>query len=252
MYLTTSDKIVPHERDTLGAKKGMSYQAWVESKDGGKTWSKPAPLFGTRLRDFPVIEASVTDATSAVKAEKLLAAGGTKGPGNHNQNLGWALPVGASDPSISGGVRLFIISGQTLLKPKGSGFPGDVGNEPNYNVGIVSFKDIGNLDAPWTHVVATDNQVLKLPDSTIQAWQHQYGALPGTSVRAVTYTERTKTGTGANESLVISISTDTGKHFNHFARFDAARLGIGKLDSSLVFVASPCLYRDAKGDILLM
>jgi hypothetical protein len=249
MYLTTSPEIAPDDPENLADTKGRDYQAWIESKDGGATWSKPAPLFGKKLADFPTVNASSKNGDGRMISGKVAAAGGTEALGNHSQTLAWAVSTGF-DPAIAGGVRLFIMSALSPVTPKESPFPPGFWDDRKNNVGILSFKDIGNLTAPWTHVVASRDLVQERAGVVTEAWQHQYSALPGTSVRAVSYVDKTREQKTSHDSLVVSVSIDTGKHFDRFARFEQRDLGI-ETPASVVFVASPCLYKDPKGDVFI-
>ncbi|GAB4526121.1 MAG: hypothetical protein Tsb0019_28240 [Roseibium sp.] len=59
-YLTTDPAMAV--RDLVGSlPKGRAYPAWLESLDGGQTWSDPKPLFGVNSDDFPTVRIGAGD-----------------------------------------------------------------------------------------------------------------------------------------------------------------------------------------------
>jgi hypothetical protein len=53
-------------------RRGRTYPAWVESLDGGRTWSQPRPLFGLTSAAFPRVSVETTEGAFA---EHRLAGG---------------------------------------------------------------------------------------------------------------------------------------------------------------------------------
>lgn len=89
------------------------------------------------------------------------------------------------------------------------------------------------------------------PGASPTEWLYQYGALPGTPLRAVAYIERgINEGATAEETVVVGASTDTGKTFPHFVRYKASDFGLPR-DAHLVMRSSQCLWRDQDGSVSL-
>jgi hypothetical protein len=266
-YLTTNPKIVPEDVPS----NGQAYPAWVESNDGGETWSKPAPLFGRTADDFPTVKIKI--ASSTYHESRL--AGGTRLPNspilnwNSHKRDGRAFLVDedktlAQDVSPSPS-RVTLeeldqrLGGTTFVQTSMMAL--DVGGS-NGEVSIVSFRPI-EKDAKWTHVIA-NNMLVDEPKgielSEVNAAskfksltsQFQYSALIDTPVRATIYKEHDKdTGT---TRLIASVSTDTGKNFKQHLSFteeQLTKLGIKSFDSTTVFAASQCLFENRNGDVFV-
>lgn len=82
-YQTTNSAMAPTDVPAA-TRNGRTYPAWVESLDGGQTWSKPQPLFGLTSAAFPTI--GVETAEGALAMHRL--AGGSNLP--NSPILNWA------------------------------------------------------------------------------------------------------------------------------------------------------------------
>ena len=261
-YLTTNPTFAPVD---VANKDGSmrSYPAWIESMDGGQTWSAPKPLFGSKSADYPLVEVQAASG----QYDNLRLSGGTTQPNSPILNWGGinARSAGGSrdassskaddDKSVSAapvttgvgevGPDDGITFVQTSMMASGS-----VGR--NGEVSIVSFRQI-QPNAKWTHVIANnrlsdsnrDNETSTMDAPTSH---FQYSALIDTPVRATTYKE----ADNGDPRLVVAVSTDTGKVFNHHVSFSAnalSELGVKGFDATAVFSASQCLFEDRDGDV---
>jgi hypothetical protein len=241
--------------------------AWIESMDGGESWSAPKPMFGLTSADYPVVKVK----TQPGMYNNLRLAGGTTQPNSPILNWGGIDTLndsGSRDASDSGAAEDKSLSAAEMPHSEHAGVA-DVGPDDDITfvqtsmmgtnsagrkgeVSIVSFRQI-KPNAPWTHVIANN----KLSDSKqnaetsklgVSTSHFQYCALIDTPVRATTYKE---SGNGTPR-LVVAVSTDTGKVFNRHASFspDAlSKLGIVGFDGSVIFSASRCLFEDRNGDV---
>lgn len=225
-YLTRNPAFLPAQ-----AAADRGYPAWLESWDGGKTWTAPAALFGSAIGDFPKAEEAVR-VEERSSAEPLFAAGGARVAGN---SLAWAEDVI--------GARIFITTEQGLVTREGRQ-PG----EARPTVGVVSFKDLSDgPEARWQSVIASEYiQHVTDPDRGRRT-NFQYSALPGSSIRAVAYLEEGARDGGA---ITVSVSLNTGRSFDRFVKVDSARLGL-KSGDPLHFTTSTCLLVRSGGDVYL-
>lgn len=246
MYLSRSARFAP---EGLESGPEREYQVWMESRDGGQTWSDPTPLFGRTLADFPRIPTVEVDAAGRRVTREAVVGGGSPGSREHSQALAWG-------PTPSEKV-IFVMSSLRPLRPDGRTVTDAAGA-----VGVVSFKPLAPGGA-WTHVVA--NRALTLDSAApaqpagpgdarfapagARAELHQYSALPETPFRAVTYVESDR---GGGTRLVVVLSPDAGKNFNQyivFGRDELARLGVPELKGRVVIDVSQCLYEDRAGNV---
>ncbi len=268
-YLTSSPAIAPADVPAE-MRRERTYPAWIESLDGGQTWSKPRPLFGLTSAAFPQVR--VETAEGGVAEHRL--AGGSDLP--NSPILNWAssrdlaaksfapdktLAVGDSpsagprsdrpavrnaefDPSLGG--TTFV---QTSMRSiDGDGTQGEVS--------IVSFRPI-EPGAQWTHAIANNRLTENMGrvDSrtshlNAQGSQFQYSALIDTAVRATTYQDFDPAT--RRSRLVTAVSTDTGKTFNHHMSFSSeelAQYGITGFWKGSVFAVSQCLFEDRDGEV---
>lgn len=270
-YQTTSPDIVPQDVP-VSMRGDRTYPAWIESMDGGKTWSAPRPVFGDMSKDFPVAEV----ASETGEIEYLRLAAGTDLA--NSPTLNWGSSRSSSGNSyadlrtrgtndranpllnpeeVSPDVKMASVKDsengltfvQTSMLPMHAG---EAGSE----VSIVSFREI-EPGAPWTHVVAhnlltADPTAVNKTTSTldVDATQFQYSALIDTKIRATSYKE-TDPLTG-EARLVVAVSTDTGMTFSHHTSFSIAELevrGISDFDAAGIFTSSQCLYEDRDGEV---
>lgn len=273
-YQTTSPDIVP--RDVPEEQRmARTYPAWIESMDGGKTWSAPRPVFGHSLADFPVVE---VQQPSGEKHYLRLAAG-TSLPNSPTLNWGSSREFGggtafsslrtrglsdraspiAPEPLPREEVQIASVkdneNGLTFVQTSmlGLGSADDAGE-----VSIVSFREI-EPGAPWTHVVAHNlltadpNAVDKVTSTLdVSASQFQYSALIDTKIRATSYKELDPV-TG-DTRLVVAVSTDTGMTFSHHTSFgepELAAMGITNFGEDGIFTASQCLFEDRDGEVFV-
>lgn len=278
-YQTTNPAMAPVDVPRE-MRKGRTYPAWVESLDGGRTWSEPRPLFGLTSAAFPQVRVETTDGGFA---EHRLA-GGSALP--NSPILNWALsrdlgvasfepdktlPVddlaharppsdqqpreqqpndqqpdrnSESDPSLGG--TTFVQSSMRSID----------GNGPQGEVSIVSFRPI-EPGAVWTHVIANNRLTVNMgrvnsrtSHLNAQGSQFQYSALIDTAVRATTYQDVDPATRHAR--LVAAVSTDTGKTFDHHISFNSEQLaqyGITGFREGSVFAVSQCLFEDRNGEV---
>jgi hypothetical protein len=228
-YQTTNRQIAP-----VGAPPG-SYVAWLESTDGGSTWSRPEALFGRDAKSLPKFKTQVKMAKgNALRSISL--AGIPEDLAIASQVLVWeAGTISAS--------RVFVTSAMSYKIPGAS-------EKGVRTIGIVSSK-LPRKGGNWTHVVAnsmTKAALQDLPEAAPNGIFHQYSALPGTPLRVVSYVNHDQ-ATG-EESLVAAISTDNAKHFVRTVRYKATDLGFSK-DAHLALRSSLCLWRGADGSVSL-
>jgi hypothetical protein len=255
---------------------GRSYPAWIESWDGGTTWSSPKPLFGSRSSDYPVVKVE----SQPGQFDNLRLTGGTTQPNSPTLNWGGCCassrPSGISSRSYSrdvlasGGITddksvaienaelaselqrsddlTFVQSSMSMEGFAASGREGEVS--------VVSFRRI-EPDAEWTHVIANNklsDSMQKIetskPDATTSMFQ--YSALIDTPIRATTYKEFDDVR--GNARLVLAISDDTGKSFKHHMSLSSnelLKLGIESFDKNTIFSASQCLFEDRNGEVFV-
>ena len=217
-YLTRNPRITGSQR-----VPGSAAVAWVESSDGGRTWSSPSALYGS----LKSISASVTD-RGVTKFRLINLANAVPKIADFSQSLVWADFTMANS-------RVFVSSTLQYTIP----WSGRTGS-----IGVVSFK-MPKSGGEWTHVAAGD---VVESGSAPNTWLHQYSALPDTPIRAVSYIEHVGQRSQSGEELVVAVSTDTGKTFDHFVRYGAVQLGLSA-NSKLLARTSPCLWRDASGKV---
>ncbi len=269
-YQTTNPAFAPADIPA-SALAGRSYPAWIESMDGGQTWSTPKPLFGLKSADYPMVKVE----SEPGKYDNLRLAGGTTQPNSPILNWGGvgALSSGGSRNTGSlddGGEDK---SASSVEPPQMQGMTNFSGLDPQDGitfvqtslvaldnkgrlgeVSVVSFRHI-EPNALWTHVIANN----KLSDSLqstetskldVSTSHFQYSALVDTPVRATTYKEYDKSSGTAR--LVVAISTDTGKKFNRHLSFTSDELvkqGVHGFDANAIFSASQCLFEDRDGEV---
>lgn len=251
-YLTRNPEIAPID---VGEQQGRAYQAYIESSDGGATWTRPKPVFGRSTKDFPAVQ--VADKGVGAKSEPTLLAGGTAL--GQPASLGWEAsrdptPRGRIDSSETGADKAgratyFLQSSLAVLNSDGS-----VGE-----VGVVSSRDVALPNAPWVHAVANNKLTAKsssvnqsVSSTTAQTSQFQYSALIDTPIRATSYREFNAATKQAR--LVLAISTDTGKRFDQHLSLDSgalARLGLQQFGQGTAIAASQCLFEDRDGNVYL-
>lgn len=226
-YLTRNPRVIGKSSQV----EGRSLPAFVESWDGGTTWTSPKPVFGKSIQDFPKLASSLKPLPGEKFSPRLFAAGGSRDLGN---SLAWA------QPEI--GARIFVLTEQAVV----SDSP-EINSQLKENrpfAGVVTFKDLSDgSKAKWQHVVASEYIADPLSPSAGQVSNFNYSALPGTTLRAVAYKEKL----GDQEEVVVSISTNTGKTFDRFVKFPAKDFGL----SSLAFTTSSCLRKTSKGEVSL-
>ncbi|MFD9901261.1 hypothetical protein [Mesorhizobium sp. NPDC059025] len=264
-YQTTNPAFAPADVASDAASQ-RSYPAWIESMDGGQTWSAPKPLFGLKSADYPVVKVEAQPG----QYDNLRLAGGTTQPNSPILNWGG---IGDPGPFVSRDAGNSSVaedkSGSADLSQMEHAGVADVGPNDGITfvqtsmmsmdsagrkgeVSIVSFRQI-KPNAPWTHVIANNklsnsNQDAETSRLGVATSHFQYSALIDTPVRATTYKE---SGNG-DPRLVVAVSTDTGKVFNRHVSFspDAlSKLGVDGFDKTAVFSASQCLFEDRNGDV---
>lgn len=264
-YQTTNPLLVPADVPAA-MRAGRSFPAWIESTDGGATWTKPAPLFGRSAADFPTTELEVR----AGEFQQVRLAGGTRLPNSPILNWASAANFRQFTPPNEDKTTAFVdtrskqptlkleeiadrLGGTTFVQTSMMGI--DVEGRPG-EVSIVSFRPI-QPSAKWTHVIAnnklterSDRVTREISKFTSQGSQFQYSALVDTAVRATIYKEL-DVETDATR-LVAAVSTDTGKTFKHHLSFSQEQLqalGIENFDEATVFAASQCLFEDRDGQV---
>ena len=268
-YQTTSPAMAPADVPAE-MRRERTYPAWIESLDGGQTWSEPRPLFGLTSAAFPQVRVETADGGFAEHrlaggsdlpnspilnwaTSRVLAAGsfnpdktlpGSELPSVGRPGDGQAVRNPEPDPSLGG--TTFV---QTSMRSiDGDGTQGEVS--------IVSFRPI-EPGAEWTHVIANNRLTATMGrvDSrtshlNAQGSQFQYSALIDTAVRATTYQDVDPATRRAR--LVAAVSTDTGKTFDHHVSFSSeelAEFGITGFEEGSVFAVSQCLFEDRDGQV---
>jgi hypothetical protein len=239
-YLTTDPAIAPSDLKA----SGRSYQAWIESRDGGTSWSKPQPLFGATSANYPNIDVTTVSPGQQTNIEKERLSGGTNG--RLAGMLVWQTTTAGTDSGI-----VFILS-ELSTSPVSQQY-----------IGVVSFRPL-TPGAAWTHSIAShafargDAKAIEaytkpggiqfaLPDAVTR--QFQYSALVDTPVRSASYLEVSKT---AGVRLTVATSKDTGKTFDQLRSFSATelqKLGLRDFGPDTVFKMSQCLFEDRDGQV---
>ncbi|BBN52751.1 hypothetical protein TRE132_08760 [Pseudomonas chlororaphis subsp. aurantiaca] len=228
-YLTRNKSIM--SANTLD--KQLAALAFVESWDGGRSWTSPRPVLGDKAEKVK-IEAPVLSNGMTQKASHLYANGGARDIGN---SLAW--------PKNDLGARIFVLSEQAVISD--STETNETLRENRPFVAILNFKDLSDgPSAKWNHVVASEYQPNLLEKNSGQISSLQYSALPGTSLRAVAYRERAAKA----DRIAVSLSVNTGKTFDKVVKFDPVSIGVAP-STDFSFTTSSCLRRDSKGDVFL-
>jgi hypothetical protein len=228
-YQTTNSAITP-----TGATHG-AYVAWLESADGGATWTAPQALFGRNSNLLPTYKARAPDKSPPFISVRLT--GITNNATSFIQPLVWEQPTIAQS-------RVFITS------PMSYAIQSTSADNAN-TIGVVSFK-MPRKGGKWTHVVADSMNrsgiVGQGGDINPNGTFHQYSALPGTPLRVVTYIDHSSET--SEQSLVAAISADNAQHFVRAIRYRASDLGFSSA-SKLALRSSLCLWRDRDGSVSL-
>lgn len=247
-YLTTNPAIVPNDVPA-NVRQGRKYQAWIETRDGGETWSAPQPLFGRSSSAYPQVASTQLGAKNNDSSTMLGLSGGTAG--NQPGILVWESNGNhAADSGI-----IFVLSELSTS------------SEAHNQVGVVSFRRL-TPGADWTHTIA-NNKLTSGPATSrvkdllrelgptyasvdAKTDQFQYSALVDTPVRASSYRETSKLL--KETRLTVAISSDTGKTFNQHLSFspsDLKKIGITQFDAGTIFKVSQCLYAERDGQVYL-
>lgn len=270
-YQTTNPAFVPSDIPKEAAA-GRAYPAWIESWDGGETWSQPKPLFGNRSSDYPVVKIE----SEPGQFQNLRLTGGTSQPNSPTLNWGGCcasksgvsrnsysrdvLPLGSGtdDKSVSvagDGITDDLKRSDDLTFVQSSmSTEGWTAGSQQGEVSVVSFRRIEH-DAEWTHVIANNKlsdsmQKIETSKPDASTSMFQYSALIDTPIRATSYKEID--AASGNTRLVLAISTDTGKNFKHHLSLSAGDLlksGIEGFDKDTIFSASQCLFEDRNGEV---
>ncbi|KHA76783.1 hypothetical protein NC77_22000 [Janthinobacterium lividum] len=239
-YLTTDPAIVPSDVKAAG----RSYQAWIESRDGGNSWTKPQPLFGPTSASYPSIDVTTVLPAKKASIQQARLSGGTNG--RQAGILVWQATPAGTDAGI-----VFVLS-ELSTSPAS-----------NQYVGVVSFRPL-TPGATWTHSIAGHPLVLGNAKA-IEAYakpsnrhfalqnaatrQFQYSALVDTPVRSASYLETSK---AMGTRLTVATSKDTGKTFDQVRSFSVAELqkfGLKDFGPDTVFKTSQCLFQDRDGQV---
>ncbi|EMQ2878379.1 hypothetical protein V9N52_003694 [Vibrio navarrensis] len=268
-YQTTNPDFAPKDVSRTSDTKN-SYPAWLESMDGGKTWTEPKPLFGLTTSDFPT--AKVKNGLGEYNEIRL--AGGTYLP--NSPILNWSASAAGAEGTRFTSIEDKTLSGNTesrqvikalmekqKLEEGGTTFvqtsmKGLEGVDSQVEVSIVSFRSI-EPNAKWHHVIANNQltteknqQNAKTSKLDVEANQFQYSALIDTPIRATTYKEYDPKTDKAR--IVAAVSDDTGKTFDKhfsFSHEDLSKYGLHNFDENSIFAASQCLFEDRDGEVYI-
>lgn len=236
-YLSANPSHQPEE--TRGSD--AAYPVYIESWDNGKNWSAPKAVLGTVATTFPKVDANEKLSNGKLLKGNLLAAGGAK---NFSNSLAW--------PSPAIGARIFILSEQKVISKEKD--VTEVLQSNPAKVGVLAFKDLSDgSNAAWNTVISSEfiGTLGQAPDNSY----FQYSALPGTSLRAVSYKQITKSNSTEkaetnNESIVVSLSLNTGKSFDKAVKFSRKDLNL-PANAPIIFTSSTCLNKNNKGQVSL-
>ncbi|MBO6517021.1 MAG: hypothetical protein JJ975_10775 [Bacteroidia bacterium] len=235
VYQSANPKFYPSEFD---GEHDKVFPVWMESVDGGKTWSEPAMLLGHSIKDFPKISATLVDQRSKTTKTNLIAGNGSNIGAKQTSALVWAA-ADINNPLV------FFMNSQTVLDENNKLKPLD--NTRNC-AGIVSFKP-SQLGGDWTHVISNKSMFANLNSGEKKiSHSHKYSALPKTKIRAVSYIETNASDQATNDQLVVMISDNGGKSFEIPFTFSAESLGL-ESGTSLIYDSSPCLRSDKDGNV---
>lgn len=255
-FLTDDPALSPS--DLNGSVKGKLYPAWIESRDRGRSWSKPVPMFGRSVKDFPKLSAAQARADGLTVKGAVYAAGGSGGW--LTQNLVWMTTTGGEEIIFSMNSMSPVAATEALESASIE--------DPQNLIGVVSFRKM-KPGSEWTHVPANldlfsspegrnklDRRLspfgIRLADAGGRGGQHQYSALVDTPIRATTYVERGSDDPAGDISIVVVSSVDTGKSFDHFVKFDEPALrslGLPDLGDEVRIDVSQCLFEDRDGQV---
>lgn len=260
-FLTTDPAFAPTDLPRE-ARGGGHYPAWIESRDLGKTWSKPTPLFGRSIKDFPKLTAAESKDAGALVSGTVFAAGGS--PGWQTSALVWLTSAARQGDQI-----IFVVSALSPITVEGP-FERGAFDDPNNLIGIVSFRRSAP-NSKWTHV-PSNLALIRTPTAggieslherldafgasfgapNAKGSQHQYSALVDTPIRATTYLETAEGDDNSDAALVIVASVDTGKVFDRYAYFNQYRLqklGVKDFHGGVAIDVSQCLFEDRDGEV---
>lgn len=230
-YQTASKAFAP---DGYEGEKGNFY-AYMESGDGGDTWSKPSRLVD-HVRDLPpALAYSVGQKGDPERMEVPLS--GASILRTSMQSLVW-------EPFEGPDKRIFALTTFTAE----ANHPSGVAEE----VGVLTWKP-PILGATWKHVL-TNRAIFRRAGSAAkgakdrQIGQFKYCALPGTSVRVVAYVEKSAAGVSVEDRVVLLVSTNMGDSFDHEASYSASDLGLGNR-ADVTISNSACTHIDGNGDL---
>lgn len=235
VYQSSNPKFYPKEYKGL---KNKAFPVWMESVDGGKTWSSPSMLLGKSIEDFPSVDVTIVSESSKITRTKYRVGNGSNIADRQTSALVWASPT-IDNPLV------FFMNSQTIIDDNGN-FE-HLNKSPNC-VGIVSFKP-SKLGDNWTHVISNKSVLRDFANSRDKiSYDHKYGALPKTTIRVVSYIEKEITKNGSSDNLIVMISDNGGKSFDTPVAFNTQSLGL-KENQTLIYDSSPCLRSDKNGDV---
>ena len=208
-YMTRDTSIAPVDHRSI---QNDVYHAYVESNDGGKTWSRRMSLI-RNVSDLPRVTGFSLDESEDLRRVEFPLLGAAREK-DSLQALAW--PVEALDSSKEN--RLFVL---TSLIPDNLA----TWDERDNSVGVLNFKPI-EPGGDWHHVVT--NTALFSPkgaSGSRRGESYKYSALPETPIRAVSYVERTPSGCSFEDRVVLMLSTNTGQLWDQEHLFNISDLG---------------------------
>ncbi len=129
-YQSTNSEYFPSDYKPAPGEVIKSFPVWMESSDGGKTWSKPEPLLGRAADNFPTITATKINKDNKAIKVNLIVNGGCKLSSTQSSGLVWAA-ADINNPLV------FMMNAQS---PVSLNHDFNALGTTDNSVGVVSFK----------------------------------------------------------------------------------------------------------------
>lgn len=206
--------------------------AYIESGDGGDTWSAPDRLIANVVDLPPAVVYALQDTVEPTRREVKLS--GCSAKLGSLQALVWESPMSVDK-------RIFALTSFTAAR-QGEAYK--LGS-----VGVLTWKP-AKTGGAWQHVL-TNRDIFLSPqtDQPVRTGsQYKYCALPGTAVRVIAYVNRSNDRNRTPDMIVLLVSTNMGDSFDYESEFSAVSLDF-RSSAELVITNSACTHVDEHGDL---
>lgn len=228
VLLTADMAVAPTDTSILNhtTNTGGFWHGFMESTDGGETWSAIAPMFGLNIGDFPRVPAENEDLNIVGEAA---AAGGTN----------W---INLTKPVLYNN-QVFVVTVNESVTLNDGVFP--TGFWDGLSVPLASVKTAGHSGV-WSH--ETVGRTLRYSGGEYvsgDGWYGEISTLSGGNNLAVTYVDRSIDV----PQVVVVASNDGGSTWNFSKSFDGqADFGFLENDFDIFISASSSIYLDPGGE----